>query len=110
MTCGCFGAKSIKAKRPSYVPGEIDGEDLVVTYILQFHYHLCAVKLYINWFQWLAAHTRVCTMLVVLWSAVFNWKYLFLEFLAGHFFFHFSFHLYTYIFSCFYSFVVQAIR
>lgn len=45
MTCGCFGAKSIKAKRPSYVPGEIDGEDLVVTYILQFHYHLCVVKI-----------------------------------------------------------------
>ncbi|KAG4945575.1 hypothetical protein JHK87_041582 [Glycine soja] len=28
MTCGCFGAKSIKAKRPSYVPGEIDGYPL----------------------------------------------------------------------------------
>ncbi|TKY71678.1 LRR receptor serine/threonine-protein kinase [Spatholobus suberectus] len=28
MTCGCFGAKSIKERRPSYVAGEIDGYPL----------------------------------------------------------------------------------
>lgn len=28
MTCGCFGAKSTKGRRPSYVPGEIDGYPL----------------------------------------------------------------------------------
>ncbi|CAJ1961632.1 unnamed protein product [Sphenostylis stenocarpa] len=28
MTCGCFGAKSVKERRPSNVPGEIDGYPL----------------------------------------------------------------------------------